>query len=123
MNLENINIDKQNNKVEYLYYGKKKEIHIPNLELIEIYKTNNRIIALIGESDFLSHLQGYNFEGEYLFEVTPPDHFMYSYLTEGANNEMLVVCSSSEGKVDGWYDWHFVIDENTGVLTRGYPAY
>lgn len=111
-----------NSEVESLNTVKSNQnsILLGNVETIEIFSPENRILILTrGEEEF-EYLYGFDFGGNLLFKTAPPLHYSFWYLSgkQIACNEAdhYAVKSPRSG-------WWFSIDLDTGVLTMGAPAY
>jgi len=60
-------------------------------------------------------------EGAPAGEIEAPPGYLLSHLIE-APDRLLVVAQGDEA-VDGWHDWHFVVDAKGAGLVRAGPAY
>lgn len=99
-------ITAQFNKLDnYLFFEKKKLIAV-------LHDVKN---------NYPSCLSGYSLDGSRKFSVEPPREFIFSYLALHPEAGITVVCSSNQ-KIEGWYDWHYAINPETGNLQKWCPA-
>ncbi|MEO7779458.1 MAG: hypothetical protein ABIY63_18180 [Fibrobacteria bacterium] len=80
------------------------------------------VLLIKNEGADKSELIGFDSIGQQNFKSFPPRGYRFSHLTLHPKAQIAVVCGGEE-EVDGWYDWHFSIQPETGELKRIYPAY
>lgn len=116
-----IDISKNKDGLSWNYNGNVITLKIENIDNFLQVGDKKILLILQISKDNLLKLLIYNFKGELLFDLSPPKGFLFSYLTKHPEVEVAVVCSSDD-RIEGWYDWHFKIDPETGCLQRWCPA-
>lgn len=97
-----------------------KEYKLDNVEAVEVFSKENRVLVLSRNSLDRDFLYGFDLEGNLIFKVTAPEHYSFWYLSgkQIACNE--ADCFAKKSPLSGWW---FSIDLNTGSLIMGSPAY
>jgi hypothetical protein len=108
--------------ITWMFEGKRVTCPLKRVDSVMMDKKRRLVFALIGGGPSSDELVCFLTNGEEKFRVRSPAGFHLRHLARGVNGDVQVVCGSSE-EVDGWYDWHFAIDENTGALRRAEPSY
>ncbi|QDV16052.1 hypothetical protein Pan153_06730 [Gimesia panareensis] len=96
---------------------------LPAIQQVKLYDSQDLVLILTGEQACPDTLSAYDYTGQMLFRVPPPEGFAFSYLTDHCQVPIAVVAGSTDGQIDGWYDWHFSVNPQTGKLSRISPAY
>lgn len=103
----------------WLYHGELIIAEPRDLEQVLFTSARTGVVALGPERALL---YGIGLDGTLKFEVQAPAGYSFSYLTQHPDLGTAVVCGA-ESEVEGWFDWHFSIDEESGALHRYCPAY
>jgi hypothetical protein len=99
------------------------KLNLSAVQQLKLYDSQDLVLILTGEQACPDTLSAYDYTGQLLFRVPPPEGFAFSYLTGHCEVPIAVVAGSTDGQIDGWYDWHFSVDPQTGKLSRISPAY
>jgi hypothetical protein len=102
--------------------GNKKKYQCDEIKNVIIYDERNIIFILCGQELRKRRIIGVSADGTVRFKTHAQQGWIFSHLTKHPTAKMAVVCGSNE-KVDGWYDWQFSIDPDTGSLSKHCPAY
>lgn len=120
--LSNLRTDRASGHVSWISAGQSVRVHVPDVDSARIDPASDRVFVLSARTRFPDRLFGFDASGRQLFCVTPPDGTQFSYLTSHPQSPMAVVCTARH-QIDGWNDWHYAVDPDTGQLTRLSPAY
>lgn len=108
--------------VEWSFQGNIKKITVKNMKQVSFFPQEQRvfIICSCGKQELL----GYDLEGNYLFKTNAPSEFEMLYFAKLRDN-IMVVCDGNKNQEDqyGRFRYNFLIDTNTGKLTKGSLAY
>jgi hypothetical protein len=120
--MTNLIIDKGKNRINWNNNGVPVSVSCEFPSSAQLFASWRVVLVLAGAAEFPTVLLGFALDGKKIFEKEPPEGFVFSYLTEHPTAGLAVVCGGKE-RIDGWYDWHFVVDPSTGELTKHCPAY
>lgn len=121
MEFTSFTYDKDSCTISWAINGKTISFNCEHLQNARAYTEIKLVLAIAG-LDNNARLIGFDENGQQMFEVNPPDKFIFWYLSEQSETEPVVVCVTDE-KIDGWNDWRFLVDPSTGKLTRHCRAY
>jgi hypothetical protein len=122
MEIQDLLLDKINNTLTWCYDDNIISVKENDVQNAMVYKKYRMVIVLVGQDKNPSKMKGFLSNGVLKFEHSPPEGFMFSFLTEHPDIGLAVVCGATN-KVNGWYDWHFSINPKTGDMKRYCPAY
>ncbi|WP_113674314.1 hypothetical protein [Vallitalea guaymasensis] len=116
--------DKVSGKISWIHQNQLVEIHCKNTLNAQIYIEQNVIIIITGPNQTAINIKGFTLDGRLVFEKEPPKGYKYMYLSN-YKNQPSIVCDGGENNVDdyGRSRWHFVINVNTGDMTKENLAY
>ncbi|GJM68443.1 hypothetical protein HMSSN036_06590 [Paenibacillus macerans] len=117
-------MDKSNGKISWQLKDQHVELNCKVILHAQIYFEQNLVIILSSEKQNEKVLKGFSLDGTPLFVNQPPQGFDFNYLSI-FNNQPSVVCDGDKAHTDAYNRnrWHFIINNQTGEMTRGNLAY
>ncbi|MGN5526132.1 hypothetical protein RBJ15_07505 [Pantoea sp. BS_4] len=119
--IESLKVKSDESIVEWKYNNKTLSMVFSNIDQALIDSSRNLLFVLDEKEGLPKRLSVINGAGEVLSTFSPPVNGDFYYLTITPEKEVLVVCVFSE-KLDGWNDWHFSFNQDSGKLERIAPA-
>lgn len=120
--MSDVSLDKMTSEVRWVHDGQPISVRVPYATTAHAYPDCAIVLVLAGEPTALSHLIGLSLGGEMRFIVAPPDGYSFGYLTEHVEICPAIVCGKNVLD-EGFPDWHFAVNPESGVLRRHCPAY
>ncbi|MEB6533654.1 hypothetical protein RAC65_03990 [Pantoea sp. BS_8] len=121
MKIENLKVNAGESTVEWRYNGETITMFFTNIDQSLIDSSRNLLFVLDKKERLPKRLSVINGSGKVLSTFFSPVNGDFYYLTITPEKEVLVVCVFSE-KLDGWNDWHFSFNQDSGKLERIAPA-
>lgn len=96
-----------------------KSLEIKNLKDVGYFPQKQRVFVLAGDC-----VQGYDLLGEFLYNIKSPNGYKMIYFGE-YKDSLFVVCDGDKNHEDkfGRFRVNFIIDKDSGNLTKGELAY
>lgn len=114
-----LEIDRARGQVDWRHRGRRIRASVPDLADAAFEPVSGRLVAL-GRAG-RGRLLLFDPEGSPAGEIAPPAGYLLSHLV--GLPEGLAVVGQGEAAVEGWPDWHFLIDACAARLSRAGPAY
>ena len=118
-----IPINVSNNFVSWFFDGREIIVKCNKPISVMAYTNKNRILIISENNERIGKLLVFNLDGKLIIELSPPNGFSFSFVAKHTSKQPCVVCGSEKNEIDGWYDWHFILDEKTNELIRSTPSY
>lgn len=117
-----LHYDLESGTVEWPFQDKTEKITVKNMKQVGFFPQKKRIFVI--SSCGSQELSGYDTDGRFLFSVKNPPEFEMLYFSR-LKDDIMVVCDGGKNQEDeyGRFRYHFLLDINTGKLTKGGLAY
>ena len=102
--------------------GQDHRAQVPGIYSAVIDHGREVILMLSRHPDGGEILIGLSLDGTERFRRDPPEGFRFSYLTEHVSGNAALVCGAAK-LLPGWNDCFFLIDHDSGSLTKDGPSY
>lgn len=125
MDISEFKVDKSKGEITWRCDGKLISVCYKDLDCAIQDSKVNLVLIIQKTRNNRGKLIGYNADGRKKFEVNPPNGFGFDFFERFRlyENEVQVVCGRTEiEKDDPWGSWHFIINPETGALTKGSPS-
>ena len=116
--------DKMSGIVNWLYEDQVIEIDSRNILNAQIYREQGVVILITVPNQTDINIKGFALDGRLLFKKEAPEGYSFMYLSTFKNQPAIVFDGGeTNADVHGRSSWYFIVDINTGDMTRENIAY